>query len=545
MEIRRYFELLRRWAWLIILGAVVAAGAAYIISRNTTPVYQATAKLLIDEAPGSVSGNDYAQILLEQRLAQTYVEILTTEPILSETIKRLDLPDTPDRLARRTTVSAPPETQIIVVSVEDTDPQRAADTANMIGVVFTDKNQERENLRYAEPISNWEARIEQIGNDIEALETEIGEMGEPQTAVDQARLSRLETQLKEGQILYTEAFNNLNQLQLDRARESSNVVPIEDAQPPRNPVRPRTQTNTLLALVAGAMLAVGAVFLIEYLDNTVKTQEQILEDTGLSTLGAIAQIRNGDLDDMLITARKPRDPISEAYRVMRTNLNFAAVDGELRSIMLTSPSPGEGKSTTAGNLAVALAQTGRSVIVVDADLRRPTMHKVFGVLNNLGLTTAILDSQTPLARQLQETHVPGVRVMTSGPIPPNPAELLNSQRMSNLIQALAEEADIVVFDTPPVLTVADAAILAPQMDGCMLVVHTGKTRRDTFIQAVEHLEKTNANIFGVVLNRLNPARGGYYYYQYYNTYESSQRSAGGREKRRGRLRDRLPGLSRR
>ena len=130
MEIKRYFELLWRWAWLIILGAIIAGTAAYLISRNTTPVYQASAKLLIDEAPGSASGNDYSQILLEQRLAQTYVEILTTEPILTETIERLDLPyDSPGELAARTTVSAPPETQIIIVSIEDIDPQRAADTA--------------------------------------------------------------------------------------------------------------------------------------------------------------------------------------------------------------------------------------------------------------------------------------------------------------------------------------------------------------------------------------------------------------------------------
>lgn len=546
MEIKRYFELLWRWAWLIILGALIAGGAAYLISRNTTPVYQSSARLLIDEAPGSASGNDYSQILLEQRLAQTYVEILTTEPILRETISRLDLPySSPGQLASRTTVSAPAETQIIVISVEDTDPQRAADTANTIGEVFTDKNQERESLRYAEPISNWESRIEEIGNEIEAIETEIAEVGTAETPEEQAKLSRLETQLNEAQIRYTEAFNNLNQLQLDQARESSNIVPIEAAQAPNAPIRPRTQTNTLLAFVAGAMLAVGVIFLIEYLDDTVKSQEQVLEDTGLSTLGAIAQIRASEQADVLITAQKPRDPISEAYRVMRTNLSFSAVDGELRSIMVTSSSPGEGKSTTAGNLAVVMAQTGKTVIVVDSDLRRPTQHKVFGVPNNLGLTTAILDSSTPIEQQLQETRIPGVRVMTSGPIPPNPAELLNSQRMSHLIETLKDEADVILFDTPPVLTVTDAAILSPQMDGCIVVVHTGETRRDTFVQAVERLQKTGGTIFGVVLNRLNPSRSGYYYYQYYNTYDSAGKSAASSKRGRGKLRDWLPGFSKR
>lgn len=278
-------------------------------------------------------------------------------------------------------------------------------------------------------------------------------------------------------------------------------------------------------------MAVGIVFLIEYLDDTIKNQEQVLADTGLSSLGAIAQIKASEPSESIVAYTRPRDPLSEAYRVLRTNLSFSAIDGELRSILVTSGSPGEGKSTTAANLAVVLAQAGKRVIVIDSDLRRPVQHKILSVGNNRGLTTALLDSETPVTFHLQNTKIRGLRVLSSGPIPPNPAEILSSQRMGQLIEELYKEADVLIFDTPPVLTVTDAAVLAPKTDGTLFVVHVGKTRRDTLTQAVQRIAKTNAQPLGVVLNRIKPSHGSYYYYQYYNTYTSD----GKKRKRRRRI----------
>jgi non-specific protein-tyrosine kinase len=164
MEIQRYLALFIRWIWLVLLGAVIAGGTAYLISKNTTPVYRTSSRLLIDEAPGGSAGNDYSQILLEQRLAQTYVEIMTTRPVLLETIERLELPFTPEKLGRMLSVSAPQDTKIVVISVEDTDPLRAADIANTLGEVFISQTEARENLRYAEPIANWQERLAYIGD---------------------------------------------------------------------------------------------------------------------------------------------------------------------------------------------------------------------------------------------------------------------------------------------------------------------------------------------------------------------------------------------
>lgn len=529
MEIKRYIALIWRWAWIIILGVIVASGTAFLVSKNTTPVYRAEARFLIDEAPGAGSSNEYSQILTEQRLAQTYVQIMSTNKVMEETISRLELPLTVNQLKSKITVNAPQETQILEISVEDTDAARAANIANTIGQVFIEQNLTRESQRYAEPIANWEKRITEIGDEIEDLDRQISALEGVETPEEIAALSRLETQRNEARLRYTEAFNELNDLQVSQIQESNNIQPIEPAALPTSPIRPRTMSNTLLAAAVGGMLALGIIFLIEYLDDTVKTPDQVMEDTGLSTLGAIAFIKGEQPGDRIITHIRPRDPVSEAYRVLRTNLSFSAIDKELQDVLITSSSPGEGKSTTVANLAAVLAQAGKKVIVVDADLRRPVQHKIFGLPNNQGLTTALLDQKTAVISHIQSTPIRGLQVMCSGPIPPNPAELLNSQRMSQVLAELREVADVIVYDTPPALTVADASILAPQVDGTMLVIDTGNTRRDTFIQAVQRLQKTGSNMFGVVMNRLRPGRSGYYYdyyyyyYHYYGAYEQDNR----------------------
>jgi capsular exopolysaccharide synthesis family protein len=532
MEIRRYMDVMKRWIWLVILSVILAGAAAYFISSNMTPVYRASSRYLIDEAPGSGSSpNEYSQLLTEQILAQTYVEIATIRPILEETIIRLELPFSPAKLGSMVSVSAPSDRQIMVISVEDTNPERAAAISNMIGEVFIEKNQERDNLRYAEPISNWETRMAAITEDINELEIAINNFGDPLSAEGEATRARLQQQLNEAQLRYTEAFNSLIELQRDQARESSNVVLLESAISNYNAISPRTLLNTLIAALFGGMLALGVIFLVEYLDVSVKNQDQILADTGLPTLGAIAKIKVSNPTENLVTFDHPRDPLSEAYRVLRTNLGFSSIDSDLKSIMITSASPGEGKSTTTANLGVVMAQAGKRVIIVDSDLRRPMQDNFFDLTNSHGLTTALLDNLSHPATHLKHTKIRGLRVLTSGPIPPNPAEILSSQRMGQLIEALSAEADVLLFDTPPVLTVTDAAVLAPQTGGTLFVVQVGETRRETLIQAVDRIRNNNAQVLGVLLNRIKPSHGSYYYYQYYSTYSND-----GRKRRRIRRR---------
>lgn len=518
MDSRVYLSLLWRRVWLILLGMAVAGGVAWLVSQKTAPLYRASSRLLIDEASGSAGDSDYSLFLLEQRLAQTYVAIINTHPVREETIERLGLPFSADELATMLSVTALPDTKIIVISVEDVDPVRAAEISNTIGKVFIAQNQARESLRYAAPIANWEVRIDKIGGEIEALETEINAAGKSETAADLAALSRLETQLGEARIRYTEAFSNLNELRVAQAKESSTLVEVEPALPPVTPIRPRSVFNTVLAAVAGGMVTAGIIFFHERLDDTIKTPEQVLKETNLITLGTIAVIKGDNLPSRLVVTALPTDPNTEAYRVLRTNLGYTTSNSTCGAILITSSLPGEGKSTTAANLAVVLAQSGKRVILVDADLRRPIQHLVFEVPNHQGLTTTILDSQSTIDEHLQATKVPNLAILTSGPIPPNPAEFLDSSRLVQTLVALSQKADWVLLDTPPTLNAADVSILAPLVGRCLLIVEVNRTPRAALVQTVERLQRVNVNVVGIVMNRFRPGRGSYaYYYTRNNT----------------------------
>ena len=216
----------------------------------------------------------------------------------------------------------------------------------------------------------------------------------------------------------------------------------------------------------------------------------------------------------LITMEDPKSSISEQYRTIRTNVQFSFVDKTMRSLMVTSAGPGEGKSTTAANLAIVFAQQGKKVLLIDADLRKPTVHYTFQLNNYMGLTN-VLTNSAPLLPSCQETKVENLYVLTSGPIPPNPAELLSSKAMEQCIQQLYNEFDLLIFDTPPVLAVTDAQILANQCDGTILVVESGETEIEAAVKAKELLEAANAKLLGVVLNKRKHREGGYYYYYRY------------------------------
>jgi capsular exopolysaccharide synthesis family protein len=217
----------------------------------------------------------------------------------------------------------------------------------------------------------------------------------------------------------------------------------------------------------------------------------------------------------LIVHEDPKSPISEAYRTLRTNLQFAKVDSELRTIMLTSSGPAEGKSTTIANVAVALAQSGRSIILVDCDLRKPVQHRIFGKRNK-GVTN-ILVEDSPAEPFLQTTEIDNLRLLTSGPIPPNPSELLSSSKMEDLLNELKDLADIVLIDAPPTIAVTDAAVLAAKVDGIVLVIDSTSVRPEMAQKAKDLLVKANGHILGVILNRVEIEEEHAYYYYYYGS----------------------------
>ncbi|RIX45880.1 polysaccharide biosynthesis tyrosine autokinase [Paenibacillus nanensis] len=221
----------------------------------------------------------------------------------------------------------------------------------------------------------------------------------------------------------------------------------------------------------------------------------------------------------LITLTNPKSPISESYRSLRTNIEFASVDEPLQVIMVTSAGPGEGKSTTISNIAITYAQTDKKIILIDADLRKPTAHHTFSVSNRWGLSS-VLSKQCELEEAIQKTNVPNLDLLTAGVIPPNPAEMLGSKRMSELIAQLKETYDIVLIDTPPLLAVTDAQIVSTKSDGAILVVDQGRVKRDIAKKAVQNLRTVNARILGVVLNNVKRKASEEAYYYYYGAQDN-------------------------
>lgn len=523
LDLRQYAAIIGKWLWLIALCTLLAGGTAFVVSRNSTPIYEASAMLLINEAR-SPDVNDYTSILTSERLARTYAELLKTRPVLEQVIERLGLPMEPMELAKDITVQSVRDTQLIRLKVESPNPELAARIANTLPEVFIEQNERIQTSRFASSKENLARELAIVQQDIARTQEAIARLGTPQTSAQQAELDRLQSDLAQYRASYSNLLSSYEGIRLAEARSVNNVVVSEPADVPMYPVRPRTLLNTLLAAIVGAMLALGGVFLIEYLDDTIKTPDEVSRALNLPTLGALA--RFDDKEQRLITHTNPKSPIAEAYRTLRTNIQFSSVDRPIRTLLVTSGGPSEGKSTTAANLAIVMAQTGQTVVLVDTDLRRPMLHRLFSLPNAVGLTTALLSGADPaLDGYVQPTEVENLYVLTTGPLPPNPSELLGSQRMQELVQRLQQEADLLIFDSPPVLAVTDAAVLARQLDGVLLVIDAGETRQPIAQRACEELTKVGARILGVALNKLTAGRSGYYYYYYYyySDGEGSQR----------------------
>jgi non-specific protein-tyrosine kinase len=319
-------------------------------------------------------------------------------------------------------------------------------------------------------------------------------------------------------------------VRLAKAESTSDVILVEPASVPVSPIRPKVMQNTLLAAVVGGMLAVGLIFLIDALDNTIKDPEDVARHLGLPVLGMIALDEETSENDPLVTISKPRSPIAEGYRALRTNIQFASVDKPIKSLLVTSIAPSEGKTTVASNLGIAMAQGGRNVIMIDADLRKPKMHRRLNLPNRKGLTSLFMQPDMLLDGTVQKTDTNNLYVMTAGNLPPNPSELLSSDRMVEILKSIRNHADVVMIDTPPILAVTDAVVLSQRVDGVLIVIKTGSTKTTAAQQTVHQLRRLNANILGVVLNAV-PTRGSRYYYS--NEYYSYREYYGEGKKSRG------------
>ena len=315
------------------------------------------------------------------------------------------------------------------------------------------------------------------------------------------------------------------------SNSGSNLVSVvSPATPPTAPSSPRVLLNVALGVLVGLLAMISLVFVRDYLDDTLKVPEDVEKQTSLPTLGAIGRIRSGSLSDpmyRLVTLLYPRSTASEAFRTLRTNVDFASVDVPVTTLLVTSSLPGEGKTTVAANLAVAFAQAGRRTILVDADLRHPEVHAVFKCESVIGLTSLLRSDVAGFKSVLKSTEQANLRILPAGPIPPNPAELIGSQKMRSIIESLKRDADILIFDSPPLRAVTDAAILAPAVDATLLIIQAGRTRGGAVRHGREALARVGAKVIGATLNGVRAGKEeAYYGYVLPDTGSTSTASAG-------------------
>jgi len=491
IDLRQYARIIWRWTWLIVLCAVLAGGAAFLVSRSMTPVYAASTSLLINEAPNA-QDSDYTALLMSERLARTYSEMLTQRPVLAPVMAQFELELDFEEFKESIEVQPVRDTQLIELTVENENPYTAAAIANAIVTEFQQQNSELQLSRFAESKASMKEQLDLLDSK------------EPS---------------------YPFLLQSYENLLLAEAQTVSNVVQIEPAEADLEPVRPRTLMNTALAIVVGGMLGLGTVFLIEYLDDTVKSPDQVEKTLGLPVLGTIAKIDNNHAESGIHVAEVPRSPIAEAFRALRSNIQFAAVDKPIHTLLITSAGPDEGKSTVTSNLGAVMALGGRKTVILEADLRRPRVHKLLGLERGFGLSDLFVQKKLALGDALQDTTVADLQAIASGDLPPNPAELLGSERMSDILEALVSDHDLVLIDSSPASVVTDPVVLSQKVDAVLLVVEPGKTELPAAQHAVEALRRADANLIGVVFNNVPRKRASYYgsyRYQYSYSYENNE-----------------------
>jgi len=521
MELNRALSSIRRWWWLILAGTVLATVSGFIVARMQPPIYEAKATVMVGrsiENPNP-SSND---LFLSQQLAQTYVEIASRRPVQEATIAALGIGGLPPYR-----VALVPDTQLLEIKIGDSDPQRAMAIANELAnqLIKLSPNTQGKGIQDRREFLTQE--VQDLENNINATRARVQELKDQLDGMFSAKeisdtnnqINALEAKLFAYQSSYADLVSILeggaNSLEL-----------IEPAVLPMEPISSNAARNVLVVASLGLALTLMAAFLLDYLEDTFKSPDEIRSALRLPTLGAVLKHPGGKSVAKLVATSHPDSPATESYRLLAANIQFAA-ENSLKSLLIASAGPDEGKTFTAAHLGLAMAYQGLRVVLLDTDLRRPTIHQIFDVPNTMGLTTALLRERPELEGFLQNTNVPGLRLLTSGPSSTNPARLIGSERFTHLLDDLKHLADIVVLDSPPVLAVADATILSRQVDGVVLVVDAANTRRRGAVRAVEMLDHAGATLLGVAFNRIslqtNPIYG--YSYRYTSTEGSAEETA--------------------
>jgi non-specific protein-tyrosine kinase len=514
MELKNYFAILRRWGWIMLLCTALAGITGYVYTSRQPPVYQSRARYLIGPAlDPNVTRSD---IQTSSQIGQTYDELSTSRPVLEAVIAKLKMGITPEQLRDQLGATFIDTTQILSIRANASDATVAADIANAIGDELIQRSPSNPTSQQALRRQQADAQIARLQDTIRSTDGEIDNLAnQVQQTTDPVAQRALIIQLDQRRAQLAAAQRSYNDLlQLLQTTDVNKITLLEAAVPvPDAPIAPDVSRTVLAAVIAGLVLGLVAMILLEYFNDVIYTPEVLRKTTGLTYLGGLARHKRlrGSNGAQLVTVAKPETLAAESYRILRTNLQIAGTDRHLPSLLVSSPSRGDGKSDVAANLAVVLARAGKLVILIDANLRRPQVASLFGVPDQNGLAQ-LLESES-LPEPVEVASVPGLFVLPAGGVASNSSEILGSQRMYRLIQEYKSRADVVLVDSPP-LWYSDALALAPQVDGVLLVVSSGTTGRENTINAVESLRLVGARIIGTVLNRVK-AGPAYFYYPTY------------------------------
>jgi succinoglycan biosynthesis transport protein ExoP len=511
LELGDYLRILRRRRGVVLMATVAVGAAAVIASARQTPVYAATAEVLLEPRrseslfnPNTGARNDPA------RAVETEIRVLKSRPV-EEAVRR--------ELGPVPRVSARPlgQTDVIALTAESTSPRRSARVVNAYARAYIDFRRQQAVDDALAGGKGLQAKIDDLQRQIDELNGRVAAAPTFEREVAERSVAPSRQALIGQQALFKQM---LSQLQVEAGLSAGGAQLVTPAEVPTSPVRPQPLRRGALGVAVGFGFGFALALLKEHFDDSVKVKEDVEQAVaGVPILGvvpAVAKWRNGKTP-LTVSLTDPRSSTAEAYRMLRTSIQLMGVDPPVGTLQVTSPAQGEGKTTTVANLAVTLAHAGHRVLVIDCDLRRPRVHEFFGLHNKWGFVS-VLAGQASLNEAIQDVHgVDRLRLLASGPLPPNPAELLSSERTAEILATAKNDADVVLIDCPPVLPVTDAAVLSSWVDATLLVASAGATRRRQLARADELLSQVDARIIGTVLNGL---RGdghddGYSYYRYY------------------------------
>ncbi len=510
MDLDAYVTPLRKWWWLLLAATVIAAVSSFLVASSQPVFYQASTTLIIGRTiadPNPTSN----QIALDKQLAQTYAQIGNRETIYNATAAALGLKKLPDYKVQPLT-----DSQLIEIRVTDTSAARAQAVANELAhqlILHSPTNPKPEEVQRQgfinQQLNYYEQQIQENQSQLDTLQQQLASLNSARQISDtQAKIEALQTKLDTMRANYASLLSNTGQ-------NATNIVAVlEPAELPSSPIGPGKFMISAIAALTGLVLAGGASYFMEMMGNTLNDREDIEQFVKYPIVGSVPDIKAEKVGTYAVDY--PFSAISEAFRTLRTNLEFSGVDKPLRTIMVTSPGIAEGKSTVASNLAFSLGQADKKVILVGADLREPKLHHLLDIDNRRGLSD-VFRGTVSVDDALVQYGNGNVRVLPSGSIPPNPTELIASSAMSRILNELIDRSDVVVIDSSPFL-VADASVLASKVDGVLVVVRPEHTRKELVAGMREQLTRVGARVLGVVMNRVTAKSD--LYTSYYGRYGS-------------------------